>query len=254
MSKLSLVIITLNEEKNIERCIKSVPFASEVIVVDSGSKDRTVEVAERLGAKVYKNEWKGYGAQKSFAAQKASGDWTLSLDADEWLSDELQAEIKDIISRSTSGAFAMPRLSFYMNRAIRHGGWFPDWQVRLYSKGVASWDPNESIHESLKTEHDIHKLTNLLYHEPFESIKEQVDVNFVYAELLADKKFAKGKRIKCPCVIPIRVVSRFFENYMIKGGFRDGFAGFVIAWNSAQSYMMQLYSIYKKTKDEKTNV
>ena len=254
MSKISLVIITLNEEKSIERCIRSVPFASEVVVVDSGSKDRTIEVAEKLGAKVYRNEWKGYGAQKSFAAGKANGDWVLSLDADEWLSPELATKIQELTSRCDTGVFAMARLSSFLGRKIRHGGWFPDWQIRLYSKGSASWDPNESIHESLKTKYEIRKISGLLYHEPFESIKEQIDVNFIYAQLLADTKFAKGKRIKCSCSIRIRTASRFFENYIIKGGFRDGFPGFVIAWNSAQSYMIQLYSIYKKTKGDNTNV
>ncbi len=254
MSKLSLVIITLNEEKCIERCISSVPFASEVIVVDSGSTDRTVQIAESLGAKVYKNEWKGYGAQKCFAAQLVTGDWVLSLDADEWLSPELQVEIQELIKRCKTGVFAMPRLSYYLAKPIRHGGWFPDWQIRLYSKGVASWDPNESIHESLKTEHMINKTSSVLYHEPFESIKEQVDVNFVYAGLLAEKKFKSGKRIKCPCVIPIKTVFKFFENYIIKRGFMDRFPGFVIAWNSAQSYMIQLYHIYIMTKEERNNV
>jgi glycosyltransferase involved in cell wall biosynthesis len=254
MSKISLVIITLNEEKCIERCIRSVPFASEVVVVDSGSSDRTIEIAEKFGAKVYKNEWKGYGAQKSFAAGKASGDWVLSLDADEWLSPELQTVLKELTSMSGSGVFAMARLSTFLGRKIKHGGWFPDWQIRLYSKGSASWDPNESIHESLKTQYEVRKIAGLLYHEPFESIKEQVDVNFIYSKLIAETKFAKGKRIKCSCSIPIRVISRFFENYLLKGGFRDGFPGFVIAWNSAQSYMLQLFRIHKMTKGENTNV
>ncbi len=254
MSKISLVIITLNEERNIERCISSVPFVSEIIVVDSGSSDNTVEIAERLGAKVYKNKWAGYGAQKSFAAEKASGDWILSLDADEWLSPELAAEIKELTSRCENGVFAMSRLSTFLGEPIHHGGWFPDWQIRLYSKGSASWDPNESIHESLKTQYDVRKISGLLYHEPFESIKEQMDVNFVYAHLIADTKFTKGKRIKYRCWIPIRTVFKFFENYIIKGGFRDGTPGFIIAWNSAQSYMIQLYSIHKKTKGDNTNV
>ena len=254
MSKLSLVIITLNEEKNIERAIRSVPFANEVIVVDSGSTDKTVQIAEKLGAKVYKNEWKGYGAQKSFAAEKATGDWLLSLDADEWLSEELAEEIKDITTKFKSGVFAFARLSHYMGKKIRHGGWFPDWQIRLYSKGAASWDPKEAIHESLKTDHEIHKVAGILYHQPFDSIKEQIEVNFIYARLLADKKYGRGKRIKCTCLIPIRTMSRFFENYILKGGFRDGLPGFVIAWNSAQSYMIQLYHLYKRTNGDNTDV
>jgi len=148
----------------------------------------------------------------------------------------------------------MARLSTFLGEPIRHGGWFPDWQIRLYSKGSASWDPKESIHESLKTKYDVRKISGLLCHEPFESIKEQIDVNFIYAHLIADTKFTKGKRINCRCWIPARTVFKFFENYIIKGGFRDGVPGFIIAWNSAQSYMIQLYSIYKKTQGDNTNV
>ncbi|MFH1223720.1 MAG: glycosyltransferase family 2 protein [Pseudomonadota bacterium] len=247
---LSLVIITLNEQDCIGRCINSVPFASEVIVVDSGSTDKTIEIAKSLGAKVFQNEWKGFGAQKAFAVEKATHGWMLSLDADEWLSDELQKEIVNVVENSGLGhrIFAAKRLSRYLGEWIYHGGWYPDWQVRLFKKGAAEWDASQTIHESLRTSSKSALLSGILYHEPFKDIKEQVDVNFKYAGLLAEKKFAEGRRVKCPFSIIFKTLFRFKTNYIFKGGFRDGLRGFIIAWNSAQSYMVQLYEIYKRTK------
>jgi glycosyltransferase involved in cell wall biosynthesis len=250
---LSLVVITLNEESSIERCISSVPFASEVIVVDSGSIDNTKEIAEKLGAKVYHQDWLGYGAQKKFATQKAGQKWILSLDADEWLSDELRDEIQEVLSRDGLGYFvySMRRLSQYMGKWIYYGGWFPDWQVRLFKNGIAQWDDAEEVHETIKTSEDTARLAGVIYHKPFESIKEQVDVNFKYARLIAEKKYRIGRRLYSPYLIPLKTISRFLENLVWKKGFLDGVRGFIIAVNSAQSYMMQLYHLYRKSLRDK---
>ena len=251
---LSLVIITLNEENSIQRCIESVKFAKEVIVVDSGSTDRTKEIAETLGAKVIHQEWLGYGAQKKFATQKATCSWVLSLDADEWLSESLQDEIQEVVSRDGMGysVYSMRRLSQYMDKWIYHGGWFPDWQMRLFKNGYAQWDEAEEIHETIKTKEETARLAGIIYHKPFESIKEQVDVNFKYAKLIAEKKFKGGRRQYSPYPIILKTLSRFVENFIFKSGFRDGTRGFIIAVNSAQSYMMQLYHLYRKSNKERS--
>lgn len=250
---LSLVIITLNEESSIERCISSVPFVSEIIVVDSGSTDNTKEIAEKLGAKVYHQDWLGYGAQKKFATQKARCKWVLSLDADEWLSDELRDEILEVLSRDGLGysVYSIRRLSQYMDKWIYNGGWFPDWQMRLFKNGVAQWDADEEVHETIKTAEETARLAGVIYHKPFDSIKEQVDVNFKYAKLIAEKKYRAGKRLYNPYLIPLRTISRFLENLVWKKGFLDGVRGFIIAVNSSQSYMMQLYHLYRKSLRDK---
>lgn len=254
MGKLTLAVITLNEEKNIERCIRSVPFAAETIVVDSGSTDATVEKAKSLGAAVHHNKWPGYGAQKAFAAAMASGDWILSLDADEWLSPELAEEIRGVVEGGEPGVFSMPRLSYFLGRPIRHGGWFPDRQTRLYSKGGAEWDPGESIHESLKAGLPVRRLNGVIFHEPFASVKEQVEVNFKYAGLLAERKYAAGRRVKSQAWIAFRTLVKFAENYFWKAGFLDGLPGFIIAFNSAQSYLVQLNGIYSRTVSPRTEL
>ncbi|MBN1113790.1 MAG: glycosyltransferase family 2 protein, partial [Oligoflexia bacterium] len=239
----------------IERCIKSVPFAREVIVVDSGSTDRTREICDELGAKVILRGWKGYGEQKHFANTQAGSEWILSLDADEWLSHELAEEIYKNLSADpvSSDVYSMKRLSRYLGKWIYHGGWFPDFQKRLFRKKCAEWLPEEKIHESVRVKDGAREfnLNELMYHEPFSSIYEQCDVNFGYAELLAEKKYKSGKRIKNPLVIIIRTMFRFIQNYFVKMGFLDGLPGFIIAWNSAQSYMLQNYSIYIKTVQRK---
>ena len=140
MHPLSLVIITKNEEHNIERCIRSVPFADEVIVMDSGSTDGTVALAEKLGARVVHQEWLGFEKQKQKVTDEAKNAWVLNLDADECLSPELQTEIQSLLqSEISEEAFEIPRLAWHMGRWIRHGGWYPDCQKRLYHREKARW-------------------------------------------------------------------------------------------------------------------
>ena len=256
MQNISLVIIALDEEHNIARCIRSVPFSKEVIVVDSGSKDKTKEIVESLGAKFIYNEWKSFGAQKKFATEQATCEWVLSLDADEWLSEGLQNEIKHFVGNNGFGynVFKMKRMSRYLGRWIKHGGWYPDWQTRLYKRELANWSDDETIHETLKTKENVGKLWGLMYHMPFDGIKDQVDSNFRYAKLLAERKLKDGVRIYNPLKIVIKTLGRFFENYILKFGWMDGTAGFIIAINSAQSYMVQLYTIYFESKKERKNV
>jgi len=256
MVDLSLVIIALDEEHNISRCIKSVPFAKEVIVVDSGSKDKTKQVVESLGAKFLYKEWKSFGDQKKFASDQAKSGWILSLDADEWLSEGLQEEIKQIIDNDGFGknVFRMRRMSRYLGCWIKHGGWYPDWQTRLYKAGFAGWDDNETIHETLKTKEKPSRLWGIMYHIPFDGIKDQMDSNFRYAKLLAERKLKDGVKICCPAKIIIKTISKFFENYILKSGWRDGIAGFIIAVNSAHSYMVQMYTIYIESTKGRTDV
>ena len=252
MLNLSLVIITLNEEKNIKRCIESVPFAKEIIVVDSGSTDNTKQIAEKCGAKFIYNKWAGYGNQKQFAVEQANTEWILSLDADEWLSENLQKEVIDKVSftlkQDNYKIFSFKRLSKFEGKFIRNGGWFPDIQARLFKKDVASWDKNEKIHEHLKTSETTKVLDAVMYHEPFNNLYEQVNRNMEYAKLIAEQKFKAGKRVKSELYIVIKTISKFIECYIIKKGFLDGLHGFIIAWNAAQSYLFQLYEIKRKIK------
>src|SRR5215813_6272031 len=162
--KISATIITYNEERNIARAVESLRCADEILVVDSGSSDRTVEIAEKLGARVIDSPWPGYAKQKNFAGERASHDWILSIDADESLSEALEAEIWRLKKNGTEyDAYTMPRLAQYLGRWIRHSGWYPDRKIRLYDRRKATW-VGDYVHESVKVEGRLGHLDSNLLH------------------------------------------------------------------------------------------
>ena len=155
--KITATIIALNEERNIARAIESLRCSDEIVVIDSGSIDRTVELAQNLGARVVESEWRGYAGQKNWAAEQASNDWILSLDADEALSEALEAEIWSLKKSGPQyDAYTMPRLARYLGRWILHSGWYPDRKVRLFDRKHARW-VGEKIHESVQVQGRIGK-------------------------------------------------------------------------------------------------
>ena len=146
---LSIIVITKNEERDLPRCLRSVWFADEIIVVDSGSSDRTVDIASEYTDKVFSyTDWQGFGTQKNRALSHATGDWVLSLDADEWLTAELCQEIRSVISHPDQSIYEFPRLSSFCGSVIRHGGWYPDYVARLFKRGSTSFS-DDLVHERL---------------------------------------------------------------------------------------------------------
>lgn len=247
---ISLVVITFNEHKNIERCLTSVPFAKETLVVDSFSTDGTSEIAERLGAKVIQQKWLGFGAQKDFAVQSASYDWILSLDADEALSPEAAVEIQQIFFElDPRVGYRSPRMSYHLGRWIRHGGWYPDWQLRLFHRRHSKWK-QVPIHELVESPQR-KDLKQPILHFVFESLADQVNTNNRYSSLQAQdhvdsgKKFSWFKFLTKPWV-------KFLECYFLKQGFRDGFAGFVIAVGAGYSVFIRWVKIWELTRPKLT--
>lgn len=244
--QLSLAIICLNEAANIERCIRSVPFASEVVVVDSGSTDGTREIAERCGAKVYEREWRGFRDQKRLATELCSHDWVLSLDADEALSPEAQSEVLNLLNSnqlSDYDGYEFPRLTWNLGRWIRHGGWYPDYQLRLYNRRRAQWEGGEHVHERVYAPRSKRLNSNLL-HWPFVDLSEQVNTNNRYSTLGAIELRARGKKFSVAKLI-FKPISKFLETYLIKGGFRDGLAGFVISVGAAYSVFLKFAKLWE---------
>lgn len=243
---LSLVIITLNEEKNIRDCIQSVPFASDIVVLDNFSKDKTKEIAESLGARVIQHEWLGFGAQKNKATEFAKYDWVLSLDADERLSAELQTEIKkDFATLKKDVGYQLPRLSFHLKRWIRHGGWYPDYQLRLFHRKYSKWTL-DAIHERVESP-AVQKLKSPIQHYVFNSISHQVLTNDRYSSLQAQSLHKKGQRFSLFKLITKPGV-KFFENYIFKLGFLDGVAGFIIAFSSGYSVFLKHAKLWELEK------
>ncbi|MBC7419404.1 MAG: glycosyltransferase family 2 protein [Bdellovibrio sp.] len=234
---ISVAIITLNEEKNIARALKSVEWAAEVVIYDSGSTDLTVEIAQKMGAKVTNGAWLGFGSTKHQVTALASHDWILSIDADEEVSPELRNEISaKLMNLNIETAYRLPRLSNFLGRWIRHGGWYPDYQVRLFNRLHAEWNQS-NVHEKVEAK-NYESLISNLNHYVFKNISHQIQTNDKYSSLLANDLQEKGKKFSWFHFLTKPSV-KFIECYIWKLGFLDGWPGYVIARNAAHSVFMK---------------
>jgi glycosyltransferase involved in cell wall biosynthesis len=236
--KISAVIITFNEAENIRAACESVTWADEIVVVDSESTDATREIAAECGAQVIVNKWPGFAAQKQFATNAACNDWIFSLDADERVSPELRSTIERLKSKDESSladGYRIARRTFYMNRWIRGGGWYPDHQLRLFNRHQGSWG-NRLIHESFQMRRGarVETLTGDLLHYTVRDAAHHEDmIKQRYAPLGARQMYRDGKRAS-GISTAVAGPSAFLRSYILKGGFRDGAAGLAIAKFAAQ--------------------
>jgi glycosyltransferase involved in cell wall biosynthesis len=190
---LSAVIITLNEERRIQKAIESVALVDEVLVVDSGSQDQTCAIAQGLGARVLHQAWLGYGAQKQFAAELATYDWVLCIDADEWISDELEVAIREVFPEPELFAYKMARCNRFLGRWLRHGEGYPDYNLRLFHRAHARWS-QDPVHEHVLTENPVGSLDGDLMHESEESLEQYLAKQNQYTTLQAEQLYQSGKR------------------------------------------------------------
>ena len=232
MQPLSVVIITFNEEKNIGRCLDSIKdVADEIIILDSYSEDRTIEIAKSKGAKIHLQKFQGYGRQKNDALEYCSHDMVLSLDADEALSKDL---VEAILRAKKSGdydAYSMNRCTNYCGKFIRHGSWYPDKKIRLFNRKMARWK-NSAIHEKVEVfpEAKVKHLGGDILHYSFNNITEHVAQNNKFSTISAQTLFANGKRTSLFKVI-VNPWWAFIHSYIVRLGFVDGWFGFIIAIN-----------------------
>jgi glycosyltransferase involved in cell wall biosynthesis len=231
--KISATIITYNEAANIADACKSLAWADEIVVVDSGSSDETRQIAEDCGARVITKDWPGFAAQKQFAIDQTANDWTFSLDADERVSDELKASItklREEPEERLADGYRIPRRSFYQGRWIKGGGWYPDWQLRLFRKSRGRWQPRH-IHESVKLNSGarVEKLAgDILHYSVRDSLHHHRMIGERYAPLAAEQMFEEGRHTSA-LKIAAAAPAAFVSSYILKGGFRDGLAGITIA-------------------------
>lgn len=250
---LSLVIITRNAEAHLQKCLQSVPFAEDKLVLDCGSTDRTQEIARENGARVVVEEWRGFGLQKRRATELAKTDWVLNLDADEALSPESQKEVlalfQDGSRRFEESAFQFPRLSYHMGRWIWHGGWYPDWQTRLYDRKRANWT-SAQLHEKVQCESGkLARLKKPILHWVFKDLADQVQTNNRYSTLGCEELRAKGKRFSHFNLL-VKPLVKFLETYVWKRGFLDGIPGFVISVGAGYSVFLRWAKLWEHEKQE----
>jgi glycosyltransferase involved in cell wall biosynthesis len=223
---LSVVVITRNAADQLPACLESVRFADDIVVVDSGSDDATVEIAKRHGARVVHQDWLGYGKQKQFAVAQARHRWVLCLDADERVSDELHRSMQNELTAPRWQAYRMARCNRFMGRWLKHGEGYPDWSLRLFNREHANWS-DDAIHEKVVTQTTIGTLTGDLLHESSEAgIADYLTKQNRYTTLQAQALYARGKRVGSVRML-LSPVFRFIKFYLLRLGFLDGVAGLV---------------------------
>lgn len=232
MPQLSAIIITRNEAANIAACLQSLAFCDERIVVDSGSDDDTAALAQENGARVVQHDFNGFGAQKNFALSLAQGEWVLSLDADERISDKLQAEIRRAVQSGDADAFEMPRLSTFCGRPMRHSGWFPDYVLRLFRRGKARFS-DDLVHERVVCEGRVKRLAEPLTHHPVLRLEDALSRMDRYSTAGAEMMLASGRRVSFMTAIG-RGWWAFVRTYILRAGFLDGREGFLLAVANAE--------------------
>ena len=238
---ITATIITCDEERNIARAIESLRCCDEVLIVDSGSVDRTVELAQNLGARVIEANWRGFAGQKNWAAEQATHDWVLSLDADEALSEALEGEIWNLRKNGPQyDAYTMPRLAQYLGRWILHSGWYPDRKIRLYDRRKAKW-VGDFVHESVESTGRVGHLESSILHFTCESLSEHLKTMDRYTTLAAQELAARRTPIGARRLVTDPVWA-FLKTYLVQRGFLDGFEGLTIA------YMAALYTFLKYAK------
>ncbi|MDA7916912.1 glycosyltransferase family 2 protein [Akkermansiaceae bacterium] len=227
---ISGIVITFNEEKNITRCLKSLKrVCDELVVVDSHSTDSTVEIAKALGAKIFQHPFEGHIEQKNFALQQAKHDFCLSLDADECLDEEATASILSLKEETSVSGYSFNRLNNYLGTWIRHGSWYPDRKLRLWDRRVGKWGGrNPHDHLNLEQGNENRHLPGNILHYKIDSLGAHVKQLNFFTEIAAEELFQKGRSARLIDLV-MRPVFRFFRDYLLKRGFLDGRAGFLIA-------------------------
>lgn len=249
--QLSVIIITLNEADTIQDCLMSASWADEIIVVDAGSEDDTVSICKQFTDKVYiNNEWQGFGPQKNLALGYATGKWILSIDADERITKALQAEITNELSLASANAYSIPRQSYYLGKRMRHGGWWPDYVVRLFRRSHGRFS-NDIIHERVLFDGEAKRLRNPLEHNSFRSLDQVLEKVNRYSTEGARQAREKGRHGGLAKAL-LKGIWTFFRCYILRAGFLDGQEGFMAAVSNAEGtyyrYLKLKYSARRQKR------
>ena len=248
MIPVSVIVITKNEEHNIDECLQSVSWAEEIVVVDTGSTDSTVERARNYTEKVFTHEWRGYGEAKNFALQQCNNEWVFWLDADERVTAELQEEVRHALASvgETVVAFRMPRLANFLGRWIYHGGWYPGKVVRLFRKSFVTFS-DARVHEQLVlSKGEIADIKAHLLHYTDPTLEHYLQKFNTYTTLAAEELRLRGKKFHLHTLL-VNPIWVFLKMYIVKAGFRDGIQGFLLSVLSAHYVFVKYAKHWERT-------
>jgi len=245
---ISAIIITYNEEKNIRDCLESLKWTDEIIVVDAKSGDKTAQIAEESGARVFSVEWQGYAKQKNYAQGMATCDWILSLDADERLTPELTKEIQEKLANSSFSGYEIARKAYFLGKWMRYGGWYPGYVLRLFRRDKGRFIEKE-VHEYVEIKGKIGRLKSPLIHYTDDTLEDYFNKFCRYTTLAADELYKKGKRAHLSDIL-LRPIFIFLKMYIIRMGFLDGFHGLILAILSS-FYVFTKYTKLQLAKPNK---
>ena len=228
MNRLSITIIAWNEEERLRACLESVAWADEIIVLDAESTDKTVQVAREFTDKIWVRPWPGFAAQKNFALEQATGEWVLSLDADERVTPELRERVGRIVrANGPADGYSIPRRNIFWGAWVRHGGLYPDYQLRLFRRAAGRF-ADCAVHESVLVEGHVEALVDPMLHHSYRGLEDFVARSNRYSTLAAHQLVSRGGRVGFADLV-LRPLGRFLSMYVVRAGFLDGWRGFVLA-------------------------
>ncbi|MBN1878987.1 glycosyltransferase family 2 protein [bacterium] len=243
MKAITGVVITYNEEHSIRDCLKSLSFVDEIVIIDSNSSDRTRDIAREFTDKVFSVDWKGYAPAKNYGIRKATNDWILSLDADERITDDLRNAILDVVPDRCT-AYRISRRTWYLDRWIKGGGWYPDKNIRLFNRQYGQFR-NVPVHESVETDGPIGDIEGDILHYSYKDISDHVLRINKYSDLVSNKWLAEDRIVNIGNMV-FRPVWEFIRKWLFRGGFRDGQAGVILAGMHAFYTFLKYAKTYER--------
>lgn len=248
--KISACVITFNEEEHIRACLESVKWADEIVVVDSFSTDRTVEIAREYTSRVVQRKWAGINDQRNFTLTQATGDWVFALDADERVSPELASQIRQAVQENADGAagYTMPRRTWYLNRWITHGGWYPDRKLRLMRRAAARYEGTDP-HDHVAVAGPVRELAGELHHYTYRDIADHVATINNFTTVAARQMRARGTRHALLHML-VNPPGRFLRMYLLRRGFLDGVPGLIVAGLSAWYVFLKYAKLWEMDRAE----
>jgi len=248
---VSAIVVCFNEEQNIGRCLESLIWCDEIVIVDSFSTDRTPEICRRYTDRFIQRPWAGYRNQKAYAHSRATKDWVLLVDADERVTAELREEILEVLARESGQytGYSVPRLVHYLDRWWRRGGWYPDYDVRLFRRDRASWSGSDP-HEKILVDGKVRRLKNPLHHFSYRSIEDHMERINRFTSISSHELWKGGGRWRLSDAV-LRPAGRFFRSYVLKRGFMEGFAGFYVAITAAVYVFLKYAKLWELELEER---